>query len=302
MMPSRLPRPPVPLASARGFTTLELLMATALLLVITGAIAALVQPLGDVMDRSIGRSDLTGGARAVLDRLSTELREAGSPAAAAIDRARPARVLSAVTVLSDLAAPTPANPGRAVRILRVPLQARQGIASAPVAAGSTWVSLETTHACTSIGPACGFLPGMTALLHDDTRAVIVTVQSVVAPETIRLASPAPTAFPAGAVLAEVVVTEFGLRPDPDGSFRLVRVRQGLDQPVIQQVVDFTVETVGPDPTRVHQVDVRLRLEAAAHHRGPASWWFRRAGTSASERTWIPDVEWHTRVALRQVEP
>ena len=85
------------------------------------------------------------------------------------------------------------------------------------------------------------------------------------------------------------------------AFGPVRVRHGVDQPLIQQVVDFAVETRGSDPLRVRAVAVRLRLEAAAHLRGPAGVLFRRAGTSRRAQAWVPDVEWTTLVAIRRGE-
>jgi hypothetical protein len=288
--------------SLRGFTTLELLIASALLLVVTAAIASLVQPVGDSVQRSLGRSDLTGGARAVLDRLSAEIREAGSPAAVAIDRVQPARVTDVVAPLSDLAAQTGANPGHAIRIVRVPPFARQGLLRETVAAGSVFLPLDEAGSCTALGPGCGFLPGATALLHDEASAVFVTTTAIIDPGIVQVTSPIPMAFGAGAVLAEVSSTMYGLRSDVDGSNRLVRVSQSVDQPVIQQVVEFTVRTSGPDPTRPRVVEFRLRLQAPAHLRGPAGVLFRQPGTSTRARAVVPDVEWNTLVALRQAAP
>jgi hypothetical protein len=287
---------------SRGFTTLELLIASVLLLVVTGGIASLVQPIGDSVERSLGRSDLVGGARAVLEQLGAELREAGSPAAVAIDRVRPARVAPAVVPLNDLDATSALNPGHAVRILRVPPLARQGTLIGAAAAGSVFIPMDETAACTATSPGCGFVSGMTALLHDETAAALVTVLDVVSPGTVRVTTPLPVAFNAGAVLAEVLVTSYGLRPEPDGSSRLVRERHGVDQPVIQQVVEFTIQTSGPDPLRVRAVDLRLRLEAPAHLRGASGALFKRAGTSSRARSLVPDVEWNARIALRQGEP
>lgn len=294
-------KPAATRGSGAGFTTLELLMASALIMVVTGAIAALVQPLNDAVERSLARSDLTGGARTVLDRLAADIREAGSPAAAAIDRVRLARVVPAVSALADLDSGISASPGQALRILRVPHLARQGLLMDAVATGTVYVPLAASPACSAVGPACGFLAGMLAVLHDEAAAVFVTVHSVSDAGVVRLTSPINQGFDAGAVLAEAVVTTYGLRPDPDGSARLVRVQQGVDQPIIQQVIGFGVETVGGDPLRVRAVILRLRLEAAAHLRGPQGALFRRAGTSRRARSWVPDVEWTTLVAVRQGE-
>src|SRR4051794_38754761 len=61
----------------RGFTLVELLLASAGLMVSIAFVAALAAPLRDGFERSLGAADLTGGSRTVVDRLAAELREAG---------------------------------------------------------------------------------------------------------------------------------------------------------------------------------------------------------------------------------
>ena len=105
------------------------------------------------------------------------------------------------------------------------------------------------------------------------------------------------------VLAAIEVTTVGLRLDADGSWRLVRSKQGSEQPVLDHVVAFDVDVHGPDPLHVVRVDLRLRLEtASAAMRGPAGYLFRRGGTSQRAHQWVPDVELRTSIAPRQVAP
>ena len=58
-------------------------------------------------------------------------------------------------------------------------------------------------------------------------------------------------FDAGAVVASAVTTTYGLRPESDGSQRLVRTSTGgVEQPVLQHVVGFEVHamaTTAPVP-------------------------------------------------------
>ena len=144
---------------------------------------------------------------------------------------------------------------------------------------------------------------MLALLFDETVAQFVTVQSIGIGGAISIASPLTRAAPARAVLAAVEITSIGLRPDVDGSWRLVRSKQGSEQPVLDHIVSFDVEAHGPDPLHVTRVDLRLRLEtASAAMRGPAGYLFRRGGTSQRAHQWVPDVELRASIAPRQVAP
>jgi hypothetical protein len=283
-----------------GFTTIELLIASTLLLVVTAAVAAMATPMRDAVERSLGRSDLTGGSRFVLQRLAADLREAGNPASAIAGGPRLDTLLPTVVALENLDSGATQSPGRAVRAVAVPHLAAQGVLRAAAATGTVFLQLDATRPCTAVGQACGFRPGMTALLYDAARVMVVAVASVADDRIVTLAAPIAATFPPGAVLAAVTLTSYGLRPEPDGSWRLVRVRSGAEQPMLDHVVDIAIETVGPDVTTVNRVNLRMRLEAAsAALRGPAGYLFRRAGTSTRARLMVPDVELRVSVAIRE---
>ncbi len=284
----------------RGFAMLELLVACALLLAVTGAVAAIAIPLRAGVERSLGTSELTGGGRSVLDRLATEIREAGRGA----EVGGTLRLLDVMTTIVPLAtlgsAPTGAE-GRAVRLTRVPGRAPQATLRTGVGVSDIDVQLETTSRCHNSDPTCGLRAGMTAVLYDDTHAVLVSVHSVAPTGIVRLSAGLPSAFAAGSIIAAVSTTAYGLRNDPDGSFRLVRVTPAAEQPVLQSVVDFQVTAIGTDARHVQQVDLVLRIEAeSAHLRGPAGYLFRRAGTALRPAQWVPDVELRWSVAVRNV--
>jgi Tfp pilus assembly protein PilW len=282
-----------------GFTTIELLIASALLLIVVAAVAALAMPMRDAVERSLGRSDLTGGSRFALQRLAADVREAGSPASVVAGGPRLDALLPTIVVLQDLDSGGSQPSGRAVRTVAVPFLAAQGVLGATAAAGTVFLRLDPARPCTAVGLACGFRTGMSALLYDATRATVVSVASVTDGGVVQVAAPIATTFGPGAVLAAVTTTSYGLRPESDGSWRLVRVRSGSEQPVLDHVVDFAIAIAGPDLTPVNRVDVRLRLEAAsAALRGPAGYLFRRAGTSTRARQMVPDVELRASIALR----
>lgn len=287
--------------SERGLSTLEVLVASALLLAIAAALGTLAGPLRDAFDRTIGSSELTSGSRLVLEQLAAEIREAGSGASVAATGTRLAAVIPTIVPLATLDDGSAGSPSRALRLIRVPRQAPQGVLLTSAPAGTTLLQLNVAGACSRIGPACGFQIGMPAVLHDETRAAVVTIQSAGEDGVVLVTPPLPAAFEGGAVLAAISVTAYGLRSEADGSFRLVKATPGTEQPMLQHVVDFQVLCFGPDPLRVSDVQLVLRVESAsAALRGPAGRLFRRAGTSTRPSRWIPDVEMRMSVATRNV--
>jgi Prokaryotic N-terminal methylation motif len=237
--------------SERGFTLVELLLACAVLLAVSGAVASMAVPARHAFERTLGAADISGGTRAALDVLATDLREAGSSGGVGPQSAGLADVAAVVVPLADLDSGTIASPARAIRVMRVARRAAQGILSQPVAPGETTVQLGTTSQCTDIGPACGFEPGMTAVVFDHARASIVVVGSVAAGAVV-LIEALPTAFDRGATLAAVVITTYGVREGLDGTGRLVRLTSGgAEQPMLHDVVDFELlvkgSALGPRP-------------------------------------------------------
>jgi Tfp pilus assembly protein PilW len=284
--------------TSRGFTVLELLVACALLVGLTGGVAALSMPLRDGFERSLASADLTGGGRVALERLAADARQAGSGAEVGAAPVHLANVLQTLEAFLDLDTPVAASRGRAVRMIRVPLGAPQGTLRVDAAAGTTLVEMETASLCTATGPACGFQPDTPAVLHDQLGAALVTVETASDPGVVRLRSPLDTAFGAGAVLAAVEVTTYGVRRDTDGSMRLVRVTE-VEQPVLQNVVDFEVILGSEASVPVRHVEFRLRVEApSASLRGPPGVLFRRGGTARRQSLWVPDVELRSVVAVR----
>lgn len=282
--------------NVRGFTLVELLVASAGLLVTMACVAALAVPLRDGFERSLGAADLTGGSRTVLERLAGEIREAG--ARASVGGGRLADVLPPIVPMTTIDSSIWADPGQAFRVTRVPLLAPQGRLLSDVTAGSVTVTLDTTNRCTAVGAGCGLRAGMTALLYDTAHAEAVNV-SVVTGGVIRFDAPLTWAYAAGAVLASATITAYGLRPAPDGSLRLVRSMGASEQPLLDDVVDFRVRVVGADPLHARRVELSLRVEApSAAMRGPAGRFFRRPGSARRPAAWVPDVEIRTTVSLR----
>ena len=153
----------------------------------------------DGVERSLGRADLTGASRFAIERLASELREAGSPATVAAPDRRLRELLPPVVTLADLDSGVPQSPGGAIQVASVPAAAPQGVLVATAAAGTVFLELDLTARCTSVGLACGFRPGASAVLFDSSHFAIVTIDSVADAGNVRVTSPIPSAFSAGAV-------------------------------------------------------------------------------------------------------
>ena len=288
--------------TARGFSLIELLIAAALVIAVSGAVAALVAPLGTVIDRANTNADMDAGMRTVMQQVAADLRQAGSDAAIALPNTRLARVLPPVAPLRDLESGDVMVPGTALRVRFVPDLAAQGALAVEAAAGDTWLQLDTTSRCATGAPSCGFLPGQPAVLYTSSEAHIVAIDGI-ANGAVVLASPLGAPFEAGAVLSELATVTYGTRRAVDGSQHLVRVSSGgSEQPILDNVVEFSVVTDTEDPLAAARLAWTLRVQApSAAFRGPAGFLFRQGGTATHSRHWIPDVEFRMVVALRNRE-
>ncbi len=285
--------------SARGFSLIELLVACALVVIIGGAVAALVAPLGAALERTETVAQMEPAGRTALEAVLADVREAGSDPGIAAPGLAFARVLERVSSLRNLASDELARPGGAVRVIRVPHLGAQGLLRAAVAAGTITLPLDTGSRCAGGRPACGFLPGALALIYTGAGAERVVIDGI-GDGFVRLRSPLSGGFAAASVLAELVSHTYGTRSTADGSRQLVRLTTGgAEQPLLDNVSEFEVLPDAIDPFRVQHIAIRLRLEAASpEFRGAAGYLFHRAGTSTDPRRWIPDVELRASVALR----
>lgn len=282
----------------RGFSLIELLVACALLMIIASAVAALAAPLRSALDRSDAGAQLETTARAALEPLVADVRASGSDAAVGDGQFRLAAVVPRVWPTPDLGTDVFATPGGAVRVTRIDGGA-QAVLAAPAAVGAAAVTIETASRCSGGPPACGFAPGTAVVIYTDLGAEHANVQAIGAGVLVldrALALP----FPAGAVVASPVTATYGTRPAGGDSRTLVRITGGgAEQPMLDNVVEFEVAADSGDPWRIGGLSVRIRLQApGAWMRGPVGYLFRRAGTAADARRWMPDVELRLTIAAR----
>jgi hypothetical protein len=286
--------------NSRGFSFVELLVAAALALLVAGALFTTAAPMKAIISRSLEGAHLEAGARAALDQVVADVREAGSDASIAPPDTRLVAVVSPLEILENLDSAPVGPPGAAVRVRRIPSGAAQGRLRAPAFVGDTILRLDVTSNCLSGPPSCGFDAG-TAVLFTSTISTLVSIAAT-AQESAILSAPLTSAFPPGAVLSELLTTSYGLRPVPGAGARLVRITtNGAEQPLLDDVVLFEVDADDADLTRARRISLRLRVEAGlAYLRGPAGYLFTRAGTATSATQWLPDAELGADVALRNV--
>jgi prepilin-type N-terminal cleavage/methylation domain-containing protein len=286
----------------RGFTLLELLVASAVLVVVVAAVATLASPIHHATNRSLADGDLLARARMVLAAVVDDLQGAGNGVAVG----EPPRTLhdavSAVVLQRSLDDPTVQAPFTAVSITRVSPLA-QGVLADSVTEESAMLRLDLAAPCALQHATCGFGAGNRAIVVAPLTARGVLINGAdPATNTIALAAPVGFAFARGSALIGVEHVSYGLRTAADGSNRLVRLTSAdAEQPVADHVVDFELAIADPvaRASGVQRIDVRLRVEAVSVDlRGPAGTLFRHGGTARSPRAWVPDIELRTSVALR----
>lgn len=223
---------------SRGFTLLELLIATAISALITAAVAAVVPSLQAFFEQAPGTIDLQQRARTAVDAIAHAVRAADD------------------VVLLDQDSH---GYFRQLRTIAPKTNAAQGVVgddqSGP--GGELWLSAA---GCPAVPDVCGFVRGSIARVADGTgRFDIFTVESIdlaargIAPRR-RFDQP----YAADATVVEVDAYTFRLDPQQDGSFTLVReTGSGAVQPIVDRVSELSFER--SFDTRA--IDVALTLQS-----------------------------------------
>jgi type II secretory pathway pseudopilin PulG len=227
-----------------GYTMVELLAATAVLLV---AAAGFVR----LLDSSAARAtlwnesaDLQQRARVAGETLISVLGAAGAGTSAgplqhffaAVDpRRRPGSVSS-----------------RAVTVRSIPADGARGRLAQPLAAGSDVVTLTSGGECPSGQTACGFETGMDIVLFDGTGQWDAATVRSTGPGSLVIADRAGSrsvTYPAGAQVAQFLETTLFVE-DVDGTLR--REHAGVSNlPIIDNVIELRLEYFGDPSPPVH---------------------------------------------------
>lgn len=224
---------------ARGFSLLELLIATAIAALVTAGIAAVVPSLQAYFERAPGTIDLQQRARTAVDAIAQAVRAADE------------------VVLLD----RDASHGhfRQLQTTAPKTNAAQGVVVEDQLGpgGELWLSAAR---CPGVPEVCGFVRGSIARIADGTgRFDIFTVGSAdVVARGIAPRRPFDEPYAAAAIVVEVDAYTFRLDPQPDGSFVLVReTASGAVQPIVDRVSDMRFER----SLDARGIDVTLTLQS-----------------------------------------
>lgn len=225
--------------SERGYTVVELLVASAIMLAVLAAVAEVLHGgvlRAPVIEESI---DLQQRSRVVIDMLSSELRKAGAgddvgPLSVRIPSVLPRNALSPPGVaVSDVVTVRYAPEGAAA--------ARLG---APLLPADTTLVLDPGGVCVSNAVACGFTAGATAVVFDRTGNADTFAVAGIGPAALSVGNhlaPRASAYGVGATVLEVVEVTFAL----DAVARtLTREQHGAAMPIADNLLSLDFQYFG----------------------------------------------------------
>ena len=310
-------------AADRGFTLVELLVATALLLGLMGVTGRVLLDLRTAIDVTTERADLQQRARVAIDAVTSQLRGAG---AGADHGAAPGPLDRWIPVLLPGKPGDPAGFSAGITTFEV-------LASIPAATlrfdlprGAPSIDLEYRAGC---APPCGFFERSTVLLIDsegDFDLFVLTAIDGGSANVRRLQVGTDDGYAAGSAVLPVDLRAIYFE---EGN-RELRSFDGdrSDLPLVNEVADLRLEYLGrtldgpletldsasfedgpwrgsgaapydADLLRVCAVRVLLRLQAGAPvYRGTDPQWFRHPGTAVDPARMVKDLSLRTTIARR----
>lgn len=327
--------------SDRGFTLVELLVASCITLLVTAALVGAARPSRSLFEAQSEAADQLQRGRVAAHALFNDLLMAGAGPDRGPDAGPLVRVVAPILPLGharddgDLAGSFRRD---AITVAYVPVSRAETTIASELPARSGAVRVNTGAGCPLTDEACGFSLAATAIAYDDTGSLDVFRVEEVSGSLVQLRHTSVDSlkvYAPGSRLAEAVVRSYFLKADAVAD-TVQLMRDDHDgrpvAPVADHVVGLAFEyfghpsdgpaplapsilTDGPwrpgenapnrfdvDLLRVRTVAVRLRIESAsAALRGPAGVLFSRAGTARSGNRFLPDLEFSFRVSPKNME-
>ena len=246
----------------KGFTLVELLVAMAIMLVVTAVTLSMIGPAHDAFQAQPETADLHQRVRVGIDALQRDLVMAGAGMYAAGAGGPLHRALAPVMPYRAFGANSDATSGTyfrtdAISLLFVPSTASQTTLSMPMAAGALDISIDIAPTCpaATATQVCGFAAGDQMLVFDRTGEWdVFTVDTPGAGAAVTLRGQAPAReLAAGSNVTEAVAVAYMLKADPAlGAFQLVRADGFAPaQPLLDHVVKLEFRYFGDaTPPRV----------------------------------------------------
>jgi prepilin-type N-terminal cleavage/methylation domain-containing protein len=263
-------------APRQGFTVIELLIAMAIVVSITGLLAQVVEPGRAAFERVPAELDLQQRGRTAIDVITRAVRSAGADVIATGKLGAFADILPAVSLTG------PDQAGQRFTALTVMAPVANG-AQGTLETGQADAAASITFAtapCPNVKEVCGFNPGMTAVItdgagHHDIFIVRSTVAGLRALAADRVFS---RVYPPGSAVIEIERHTYALASQADGSLSLLReTAAGAGQPVVDFVAALSFHAAGPS------VDVAITVQAATQS-------LRRV---VADRVFKTSIKWRT---------
>lgn len=241
-----------------GFSLVEMIVATALTAALVASVFSTVQSSRAAFDTGVELADMQQRVRVAVDALTRGLANAGAGAYAA-GRVGPlnryfAPVLPFRQGLSGDSAPGSFR-SDTITLISVPSTAAQTTLAADLLPGVATLQAAAGAACPAGTNLCGFVPGMTVIVYDDTGNIdAFTVASVADASsqltlTERPADSAGTTYRSGSNIVEARLDVYYLNADAaTQTFQLMHYdgSANADVPVVDHIVGLTFDYEG-DP-------------------------------------------------------
>lgn len=232
--------------AAPGFSLVELLVGTAVTLVVLMLVSTLAVDALEAWRSDSARIDLQQRGRVAADAVGRALLESGAGASDGRSRGPLIRALPPI-VPRRLGRRNrdPANTARvdALTLIRALPETEQAVLLLPAAAGTAAIEVAPASVCAL--PACGLLPGVSVVLFDgagsfDIFSVLAATGQLL--DVRHHGSGSAITYPAGTPVVAVAVTTFYLDP----AARTLRRDDGdaSDVPVVDDVVGMGVRYYG----------------------------------------------------------
>ncbi len=239
-----------------GFSLVEVLIATAIMLTITGGIFTLLNPAGAMFQAQPEVTDMQQRLRIGVDALTRDLTMAGAGAYSGVQTGSLNGYFTPIipAIVGNVAGyndPPGTFKTNAITVFYVPSTFSQTSLAAPMANIAAPLSVNNEFGCPANQPVCGFKVGMSVLLYDGTGAFdTMTVSAVGANGTASLqhnmAGDLSIAYPAGTRVVQVQQHTYFLNV----ATRQLMHYDGLNAPtpLLDEVVGLNFEYYGdPQP-------------------------------------------------------
>jgi hypothetical protein len=233
------------------------------MMLVTGAIFAVLGPSQGAFQAQPEAADLQQRLRAAVDAISRDLVMAGAgtyagPAAGSLGRFFAAVIPHRVGALS----PDPPGTVRpdTLTVIYVAATASQTTVKLPVAPAAGVIEVNLAPGCPIAVDGCGFPPGATALIYDDTGAWdLFTIGDVGGTSIGRRAGSRPfsKSYAQGAHLVLVTAATYSVKNERGTQIPQLRRYDGdqTESPVVDDVVALTFEYFGdPEPPMLNAAE------------------------------------------------